>query len=95
MEIFGAPEGKKCEEFFYGQNGVEISAEISAGAEYSTKNLFFAEISAPVEISAEISTPFWPEKNSAHFFPWGLLRISNILWFNAKKLDFPQISNQL
>ena len=58
LEIFGATEGKKGEEFFYGQNGAEISEEISAGAEYSAKNLFFAEISAPVEISAEISTPF-------------------------------------
>jgi len=57
-EIRERPQGEKCPEFFYGQNGVEISAEISAGAEYSTKNLFFAEISAPVEISAEISTPF-------------------------------------
>ena len=48
------PQGKKCAEFFCGQNGVEISAEISTGAEISAKNRFLVEYSAP----AEISTPF-------------------------------------
>ena len=37
LEIRKIPQEKKCEEFFSGQNGVEISAEISTGAEYSTK----------------------------------------------------------
>ena len=37
LEIWRWPPGKKCEEFFSGQNGIEISAEISTGAEISTK----------------------------------------------------------
>ena len=72
------PEGEKNQEFFFLQNGVEISAEISTPAEYSTKNRFFVEISAPVEISAKIFLPSCPEKNSSHFMYLGFFRISNI-----------------
>ena len=60
LKIRREPEGEKNQEFFSGQNGVEISAEISTGAEISAKNRFLVEYSAPAEISAEISTPFLP-----------------------------------
>ena len=69
LKIRREPEGEKNQEFFSGQNGVEISAEISAGVEISTKNPIFVEISAPVEISTEISIPFCPQKNLLHFIP--------------------------
>ena len=55
MAIWEGHQGKKCEEFFSGQDGIKVLAEISGGAEISTKNRFFVEISTGVEIPSEIS----------------------------------------
>ena len=67
LEIWKKHEYIKCEEFFSGQDGKKILAEISVAAEISTKNRFFVEYSAATEISAKLFLPKCPEKNCTHF----------------------------